>query len=196
MKLKILYVCYQDISGYNGAIRHVMEMVKGFSKNGHKVTLSVPKFSDTQKGMDIGSNVKIRYIPTIPLPVLRPLSYFFLALLYLPLLCFCLRPDVIYIRDINFTVLPVLLAKICRIPCIIEINGLLDEASKIQKVAALTFFMLDIFRHWNLRKADHIITVTDNIKKELVRQYGVGSKKISIITNGVDLKLFKPVENK
>lgn len=192
MKLKILYICYEDISGYNGATRHITEIVKGLSKNGHQINLCVPKLGRKPSGLNIGSNVRLRYIPTVPLRGIRPLTYFFLSLFYLPWLYLRLWPDIVYIRDIKFTILPVLFAKIYRIPCILEVNGLADEAKKIRKVGALTFSILNAFHRWNLRKADHIITVTEGIKKEMIQRYGVNEEKISIITNGVNLEQFQP----
>lgn len=196
MKLKILYICYEDISGYNGAIRHVTEIVRELSRNGHQIDLCVPKLGRKSSGLNEEANVRIRYIPTITLRGICPLIYLFLSLFCLPWLYLWLRPDIVYIRDIKFTVLPVLLAKIYKIPCVLEVNGLMDETIKIRKVAAWTFFILDAFHRWNLRKTDHIITVTKGIKKEMVGRYGVGAEKISIITNGVDLKRFRPVSRR
>lgn len=189
---KILYICYEDISGYNGAIRHIMEIVRGLSRRGHHVDLCVPKLTGKSFKLNLESDIGIRFIPTICLPVIRPISYIFLSLMFLPLFFIMLRPDVVYIRDIKFTVLPVLLSRIYGIPCILEVNGLLDEELKVRKVAPWIFKILVGFHRWNLIKADHIITVTKSIKSEIICQCGVDGKKISIITNGVDLESFRP----
>lgn len=196
IKLRILYICYEDISGYNGAIRHVTEIIKGLSHNGHRIDLCVPRLGKKSPVLHETSTIRLRYIPTFPVRRWRPVSYLFSALVYLPWLYLRLRPDIIYIRDIKFTVLPVLLAKLCRIPRILEVNGLADEAEKIRKVGALTFCILNAFHQWNLANANRIITVTRGIKQEMVRRYGVDADKISIITNGVDLKRFQPTESR
>jgi glycosyltransferase involved in cell wall biosynthesis len=196
MKFNILYVCYEDISGYNGATRHISAIVKGLARNGHHIDLCVPKLSRKPAGLIMGSNVRLRYIPTIPFRVVRPLSYLVISLFYLPWLYFRLKPDIAYIRDIKFTVFPVLLARLTNIPCVLEVNGLTDETLKVRRVAVWTFWILDTFHRWNLRKAGHIITVTRGIKEEIQHQYGISNKKISIINNGVDLTQFSPMDKK
>jgi len=72
----------------------------------------------------------------------------------------------------------------------------MDEALKVQRVSAWTFWILDKFHRWNMRKAGHIITVTKGIKEEILRQYGISDEKISIINNGVDLTQFSPMDKK
>jgi glycosyltransferase involved in cell wall biosynthesis len=194
MKLTILYICYEDISGYNGAIRHVTEIIKGLSRNRHHIDLCVPKLGKKPPVLNETPNIRLRHIPTLPVRIGRPLSYLFVSLLYLPWLYLWLRPDIVYIRDIKFTVLPVFLAKMCKVPSILEVNGLADEAEKIRKVGAWTVSVLNAFHRWNLRNADRIVTVTRGIKREMVRRYGVDANKISIITNGVDLRRFRPIK--
>lgn len=190
-KLKILYICYEDITGFNGAIRHVTEIVKGLSRNGHHLNLCVPMIKYKPPTHDFG-DARILYIPTVSLPGIRPLSYILFSLFYLPCLFLIVRPDVVYVRDIKFTILPTLLAALHRLPCILEVNGLMDESAKIRKVKTATFTILSAFHKWNLRKASHLVTVTPGIKDEMISRYGVAQEKISIITNGVDLQRFKP----
>ncbi len=192
MKAKILYICYEDLSGYNGAIRHVIEIVKGLAQKGHDIDLCVPILRKSRPVLSMGQNVRLRHIPTVPVQGVRPLSYVLLSLLYLPLLYLRVRPDIVYCRDIKFTVLPVFLARIFQIPCILEVNGLTDEAMKVKKVAPWVFSILDTFHRWNVRRSDRIVTVTRGIKKEISHRYGVSAERISIITNGVDLKRFRP----
>jgi glycosyltransferase involved in cell wall biosynthesis len=169
-----------------------MEIVKGLSRNGHRINLCVPKLGGGTVKWNLKSNVKLSYIPTIPLQGIRPLSYLFFSLFYLPWLYHRLQADIIYIRDTNFTFFPVLFAKACKVPCVLEVNGLIDEIKTVGKIAAWTYYIFNAFNRWNLRKANHIITVTEGIKKEMVRQYGIDVKKISIITNGVNVKRFQP----
>lgn len=193
MRLRILYICYEDISGYNGAIRHITGVVKGLARNGHRIDLCVPKLGRNPGGLNGGSRVRLRYVPTVPVRGVRPLTYLFLSMFYLPCLYLRLRPDIVYVRDIKFTVLPALLSKVFKTPCILEVNGLTDEAAKIRRMAGWTFAVLDFFHRWNLRNTDHIVTVTSGMKHEMACRYAVSPNKISIITNGVDLKRFRPI---
>ncbi len=43
-----------------------------------------------------------------------------------------------------------------------------------------------------IKKADHVIAVSDNTKKDLVRHLDISADKISVIHNGVDHAVFKP----
>lgn len=193
MKLKILYICYEDISGVNGAIRHVTEIVKGLARRGHRIDLCVPWLGRRLTGLADAESVRLRYIPTIPAPVLRPMVYVLLSLLYLPWYFIRLWPDIVYIRDIKFSVWPVLLARLFRTPCLLEVNGLTDEAARVDGHAPWIVRLLDAARRWNLAHADRIITVTQGIRQEMLDQDKIEANKISIIPNGVDLERFRPM---
>jgi len=179
--MKILYICYEDISGFNGATRHIAEVVKGFSNRNNAVSLCVPFFWKKRSKIDTGTHTKLRYIPTIPLIGLRPLSYVLLSIIYMPFLYFCFRPDAVYIREIKFTILPVLLTRLIKIPCVLEVNGLIDEREKLKGGPKLLIYLLKMFHSWNLKHTDHIITVTSGIKEQLLTIYGLRENKITII---------------
>jgi glycosyltransferase involved in cell wall biosynthesis len=196
VRLNILYICYEDISSYNGATRHITEIANRLSANGHLISLCVPKLDRKTSGLTMKSNVILRLIPTIPFRIVRPLSYFVISFFYLPYLYFRLKPDIVYIRDIKFTILPVLLSRLNNVPCILEVNGLLDEALNVRRVSAWTFWILNTFHRWNIRNAGHIVTVTNGIRKEILLRYGISNEKISIINNGVDLTQFSPMDKK
>lgn len=47
----------------------------------------------------------------------------------------------------------------------------------------------------SIRRADHIVTVSEFSKKEILKYYEVPEEKISVVYNGVDVKRFKPLES-
>lgn len=47
---------------------------------------------------------------------------------------------------------------------------------------------------FTLKKADHIIAVSDYVKKQLINDFGVNEEKISIINCGVDNQRFIPID--
>jgi len=192
--MKILYICYEDIAGFNGATRHINEVVKGFSNRNNKVNLCVPFIWRKKPKLDFGSNTKLRYIITVPIKGLKPISYVIASFIYMPFIYVKFRPDIVYIREIKFTIFPVLLAKLLDIPCVVEVNGLIDEVEKVKSASMLLLKVLKSFHRWNLNSANHIITVTSGIKKEMVSLYGLKEDKITIITNGVDISKFKPIK--
>ena len=48
----------------------------------------------------------------------------------------------------------------------------------------------------SIKRADHIVTVSEFSKQEMMRFYHVPSEKISVVPNGVDLKRFHPENDK
>ena len=49
---------------------------------------------------------------------------------------------------------------------------------------------------FNYRYSDRIVSVTDKLKDELVRLYGISGDKIIVINNGANTNLFKPLNQK
>jgi len=47
-----------------------------------------------------------------------------------------------------------------------------------------------------IRKAKKIIAVSQNTKRDLIRYFGIPEEKISVVYEGVDHNLFKPIESK
>ena len=47
-----------------------------------------------------------------------------------------------------------------------------------------------VFRQFVYYKADHLITVSQNLKKKIIKEYDISPDKISYIPNGVDLEKF------
>lgn len=46
------------------------------------------------------------------------------------------------------------------------------------------------------RRADHIVATGETAKKDLIRFYGLPEEKITVLTTGVDLKRFHPVDDR
>ena len=80
-----------------------------------------------------------------------------------------------------------------RIPWVFELRDLWPES--IRAVGAMgNSKMLDRLERLELflyRKADHIVTVTESFKRNLIDR-GVSSTKITVVTNGVDASKFCP----
>jgi glycosyltransferase involved in cell wall biosynthesis len=94
------------------------------------------------------------------------------------------RPDVIYAAGYHELILlwPALLA--CRIPVVYHVHGLHSAES----------FQRRIFSVWGA-VVDHYIAVAENVGSTLL-EFGVESRRISILHNGVDLSQFKYAEGR
>ena len=86
-----------------------------------------------------------------------------------------------------------LISRLKRRPWVLEIRDLWPES--IIAVGALTNWptirALEAVETFIYRKADHVVAVTHAFKRH-IRQRGVSSNRISVITNGADLERYQP----
>lgn len=80
-----------------------------------------------------------------------------------------------------------------RVPWVFELRDIWPES--IKAVGSMRdgslYQMLECLELFLYKKANRIIALTQSFKKELIAR-GVDAKKIDVVTNGVDLNLFKP----
>jgi glycosyltransferase involved in cell wall biosynthesis len=106
------------------------------------------------------------------------------------------RPDLLYSRESLFT-FP--LAKLFRIPLIVEVNGLFFDEWRLTKASGIkkwTGYILCSLHEKTYKYADHLIAVTANIKGALQSKYKIDPKKITVVENGANIELFRPMDIK
>lgn len=100
------------------------------------------------------------------------------------------RFDVILMRLHGMDWACMFTSKVLKIPLILEVNTPLSyEMGLIRKPGRIDLLRKYERLMWN--KADHIITVSSILKTYLVNA-GIGTSKISVVPNGVDLDKFNP----
>jgi len=106
------------------------------------------------------------------------------------------RPDLVYTRS-GQAIFALILAKIFRIPIIVEINGLsideLNMASRISWIQRQISYIKSLLDNKTFRFADHLVAVSPYIKEILEADYKIISKKVTVIENGANTKLFRPM---
>jgi glycosyltransferase involved in cell wall biosynthesis len=106
------------------------------------------------------------------------------------------RPDIVYTRD-SQCIFTLPLAKLFGLPLIVEINGLsLNESRMEGELSGINGWISDIkgiFNEKTYRYADHLIVVNNEIKNVLEIEYKISLKNISVIENGANTELFKPM---
>ena len=82
-----------------------------------------------------------------------------------------------------------------RKPWIMEVRDLWPESIKTVGAVKDNLFIKYFEKEemWCYKSARHIVVVTNSFKEKLVER-GIASEKISVVTNGVDSDLFRPVE--
>jgi glycosyltransferase involved in cell wall biosynthesis len=107
------------------------------------------------------------------------------------------KPDYIYSRANLIFVMPAILAKMYKIPSIVEVNGTIEEEliDIFVKRFRNILIKVGIFRSlekFNYKISSKIITVTPELKEYIVNKFKIDAGKIFVVENGVDANLFKP----
>ncbi len=109
---------------------------------------------------------------------------------------FCRRPDVIISTSPQFFCgLAGVFCKLLRWrPLILEIRDIWPESIVTVGAMKKGFLTraLERLERWMYRSADHIVAVGNGYKDNILRKVSVANK-ISVITNGVDSDVFKPI---
>ena len=188
---------------------HVHEVISHLSEMGHDIMLLSGEYSSNktkEKANTIGSpwrRIEKRLVQWRLLwpfrgelsliGILRHEVYlFFSALIIL------LRRkggfDVIYRRH-NLLNSEYFLARFFRVPLVKEVNGIVADELKLMKWGdRFSLWVVDRIERFNMSKADRIIVVTPNLKDVLQSEYGIEPDRITVIQNGANTNLFKPMD--
>jgi glycosyltransferase involved in cell wall biosynthesis len=187
----IYYVCAVDISNYDAQRTHILEVLSSWQKKGLDVTLFLPQFSEKPEFFEFTH---------IQLPVcLRKSKLKFVEYeIRLGVRLFSIikkkKPRVIYIRKGFLTFLPAFLSKFFKIKCVVEANGFVGD--EVRFGFGLPLFITRMFiysERLTCRLADRIIAVTDGLKKLLSETHNIDPAKIQVISNGVNIERFRPL---
>ena len=95
-----------------------------------------------------------------------------------------------------FSLAPVVVSKLTKIPHIVEVNGVIGEELKMVGVPRVFVKSFEFVEKHIYKFSQRIITVTKNIKKELMGKYALSEKKIIVVPNGANTDLFRPLNIK
>jgi len=100
--------------------------------------------------------------------------------------------DIIYERHHVFDI-GIILSKVFKIPCVLEVNGILIDEVKVSGSYGPTLQKaVYLIENLLIRHANCIIAVTPGIKDDFVKR-GIDKKKVHVIPNGANIDLFKPI---
>lgn len=183
--MNILYISFPDLNGSTGSCTHVREVLRNLSINN-----SITVVSPTKYPPNFGDNLTFKRCGYFDIDLLRAFTFsinaFFICFFYL------LRNkcDFIYERDHAFGT-GCNLSLLFGIPVIMEVNGISNETGRLPKSIA-KIMNLVLFNRYSI--ATHIITVTPKLKEFLQFNYDLPSDKISVVENGANIDLFRPMD--
>ncbi len=165
------------------------EITENLEKLGHNVTLFAPNIANRQ----YKTTVATLFLPLINIKIIREYSYYFFlfcALIY----SHCRRKtDLLYVREMAISLAPAIFSKLFKVPCVVEVNGIISGDFAGLKELSWKLFMYGAFQKFNTITADAIIVPAKGIKDLLVKSYGIAQNKIIHIENGANIGKFYPI---
>lgn len=166
------------------------ELVVNLAKLGNEViAISPPE----RQLLEIGANIKPIRFTTVPF--FGPLFLIGYGFISAMLTIIHWRPNLIYTLGGSMGT-GLLLAKLFKCPLISEVNGW--RRAELKLISKNRFSMLvSHVSCWmdekEIRHSDHIIVVIGNIKEALQKYLNIDPDKITVIPNGANTSLFRPI---
>jgi|GEM_PF-624664 glycosyltransferase involved in cell wall biosynthesis len=186
----VLYIVNFPINNKLAPSIHVFEICNNLMQLGMSVCLISPR-------IEIKDGVQFKFknlrTPKILFPITYQIHLFFSLLRY----CIVSRPNVLYVRQEAFMIAPSMIARLMRIPMIVEVNGLIENEVMADKRLPFKYFFKKTRFFYYVEKraykvAEKVITVTDGLSKRLSKKYNIPKEKLIVIENGVNLEELKP----
>ncbi len=194
-RLKLFYINYADLSVAYGATVCIVELAKALTQQGHKVTVIVPAFRKNAVPSH-ASRLTHYAFEVVPIPnwdvrFLRKVWFYLASFVWVTLLAWRRRPDILYWGEMTYTITPYLVRKLTGIPYAIIAHGFAPDELRVSRWRmALVKWCQKVY----FGNADVIITVTPKIADRIHEVYGVPRERLVPIENGVNLERFKPMD--
>ena len=184
--MRILWVHYIDLNNDLYSTFPLL-IIDSLRKRGHEIQLVVPSIGKN-KTVAAGLKGDVVCLPTVRLPLLSILSFYFMSLLRLPGVIKKM-PPLLVVVDI-FSLPSILIARLyanlklvvdIRTSFIRETGGMRGYFNKIQYV-----FLCSLARS----VSDRITVTSTALKKEYCRMFRCDPARVKVLTNGVSLDIF------
>lgn len=101
------------------------------------------------------------------------------------------KPDVLHAHAMFFCAYPaIIIGKKMQLPVFYEVRSLWEERRKdfapSNVLRKIEFIVLRKIETYCMNKADHIVAINENLKKDIIKR-GIPSNKITVISNAVDI---------
>ena len=179
-------VTSDDLSQFKGGTIHLIEQAENLVGLGHRVTIYAP--SDGR--LPRACAAAIHYLPSPSNGALRQGIFDLFLFLTLFLACVRGRVSIIHVRQMSYSVSALAVAKLLRVPHVLEVNGILrDERPGLSKARGM---LLDICARLNLQGSHAFTTTTSEHIARLEELYRANRRKATVIPCGVNVELFGP----
>lgn len=192
--MRILLFCDEDLGLAAGGSRQVLEFARALAARDHDLFLLAPR-SRTARGFgDLGPGIRLRQVPVLRGPGLRPLSYLVLSGLILVREMARWRPDVLLWFDAPGQVSPLLGAWVTGCPYLLFVNGLPAEEVRGPWAWPPIRRLLTLGLKLAARRAAAVASISGEIVRWMQQQWGIPADRCAVVRNGVDPDRFRPME--
>ncbi len=191
--MDIIYL--HRIASKDGQYVHVEELTNAILEQGHDIRFIAPQFTDDSEfGSDGGFVSKLKEkLPQFVYEILE-LSYSLLIALKLVIAIVQKRPDFIYERYNLYQPAGVIIAKIFRLPLLLEVNApLFDERRKYSGIAIP--WLAKGIENFTWKQATKVLPVTQ-VLADIVMARGVSKARIEVVHNGINEHVYEKFDLK
>jgi glycosyltransferase involved in cell wall biosynthesis len=185
--LSIIYVAPFDLSTNAGHSSHVLSTVKQMVRKGNKITLIAIACPD-----EVARTLNFVPLKIIECPLLRTASFGARCAVAIRRIIRQYRPDVVYARFFTSVLLPIIPVRARRIPVVLEVNSSLSNERKGSGRNRLTAFISRLEERAALRRVSAIVAVSASVAEDITELVPVCGRRIHVIENGVDTRIFYP----
>jgi len=191
--LKILFSTLEDLSKPGAERTHVLEIARNFTRDGHKLVVLCRDgeyaLSKLHENL-VGIKISLPSLRVLPYFLNRKFQQYHLKRVIMRIID-RIHPDVIYERSNAFNTATAL-GKERGIPTFLELNGVPSLEARMQGADPQTVARIEEQTLKKLRMPDKIVAVAEGIKEHFVR-LGITKEKFLVVTNGVNVEIFKPM---
>jgi len=189
--MKILY--HHRIASKDGQYVHVEELTNALKESGHELLFVCPEFADKADfGGEGGIATKLKSMLPKSVYELLELSYSILVAFKLIKAILKFKPEFIYERYNLYQPVGVIIARLFRLPILLEVNApLVQERARYSGLALPRFAKM--IENFTWRNATYVLPVTQVLAEHLV-DAKVKRARIVVIPNGINQKVLDELD--
>jgi glycosyltransferase involved in cell wall biosynthesis len=191
--MKILY--HHRIASKDGQYVHVEELTNAFLQAGHELLFVCPEFADKADFGDEGG-IATKLKAKLPRSIYEILELGYSLLIAVKLIVAILKfkPDFIYERYNLYQPVGVIIARLFKLPILLEVNApLVQERSKYSGLALPRF--AKFIENFTWRKASFVLPVTQVLAQH-VYDAGVPEERVVVVPNGINEKVIAELDKR
>jgi glycosyltransferase involved in cell wall biosynthesis len=187
--MHLYYVANFDSNRSSGEAGHVRGVVRAFDGLGHEVWVFASGWP-----RDAAGSVHFWKVPQLTVRGLYALSFGALVIPVVLLALLRRKPDVIVSRYFKFVLPLIWIARLWRIPFVLEVNSDLRNERDVAGVSRRRAGLESRMEKKIYASATGIVAVADSIRERIVTLLGSRHPPVTVVENGVDTDVYSPIE--